>query len=161
MRLSPAKRLPWIRERGSRADRVVAVPPDDDTGGPSALTTAYRSRCVEGPCLPPCTAEAARARSNATIGFALSPLVSLVRSPQSRNQWGLSPQPVARLSVGHRQRMSVPARHYNQHRPHRALALRPPEQANRTAIPLRAAPDPQPKRKDLLRGLVHEYEHAA
>jgi putative transposase len=56
--------------------------------------------------------------------------------------------------------LRVYACHYNQHRPHRALALRPPEQANRTAIPLRAPPDP-PKRKDLLGGLIHEYEHAA
>jgi putative transposase len=56
--------------------------------------------------------------------------------------------------------LRVYACHYNQHRPHRALALRPPEQANRTAIPLRAPHDP-PKRKDLLGGLIHEYEHAA
>ncbi len=57
--------------------------------------------------------------------------------------------------------LRVYARHYNQHRPHRALALRPPEQADRTAIRLRAPPDLQPKRKDLLGGLIHEYEHAA
>jgi hypothetical protein len=78
---------------------VVAVPPDNDTGGPSASTTAYRSRVVESECLPPRTAQAAKARSNATVGFALSLLGSLVRSPQSRNQWWLWPQPVA-LSVG-------------------------------------------------------------
>jgi hypothetical protein len=48
---------------------------------------------------PPRTAQAAKARSNGTVGFALSLLGSLVRSPQSRNQWWLSPQPVA-LSVG-------------------------------------------------------------
>jgi hypothetical protein len=65
----------------------VAFPPDDDTGGPSASTTAYRSRVVESACLPPRTAQAAKARSNGTVGFALSLLGSLVRSPQSRNQW--------------------------------------------------------------------------
>jgi hypothetical protein len=48
---------------------------------------------------PPRTAQAAKARSNATVGFALSLLGSLVRSPQSPNQWWLWPQPVA-LSVG-------------------------------------------------------------
>jgi transposase InsO family protein len=51
--------------------------------------------------------------------------------------------------------------HYNRHRPHRALALRPPEQADRRATPLRAPPYAQLKRTDLLGGLLHEYEHAA
>jgi putative transposase len=52
-------------------------------------------------------------------------------------------------------------RRYNRHRPHRALALRPPEQADRNAKPLRAAPYAQLKRTDLLGGLINEYEHAA
>jgi putative transposase len=51
--------------------------------------------------------------------------------------------------------------HYNRHRPHRALALRPPEQANRRAPPLSAPPNPRIKRSDLLGGLIHEYDHAA
>jgi len=57
--------------------------------------------------------------------------------------------------------LRVYTRHYNQHRPHRALALRPPEQADRSATPLRAAPSAQLTRTDLLGGLIHEYEHAA
>jgi putative transposase len=51
--------------------------------------------------------------------------------------------------------------HYNQHRPHRALALHPPEQADGNPAPLRAPPYPQLHRTDLLGGLIHEYEHAA
>jgi hypothetical protein len=53
------------------------------------------------------------------------------------------------------------ARHYNRHRPHRSLALRPPEQAGANPKPLRAPPYPQLTRRDLLGGLIHEYEHAA
>ena len=52
-------------------------------------------------------------------------------------------------------------RHYNGHRPHRSLALRPPEQANRSATPLRTSPYPQLKRTDLLGALIHEYDYAA
>jgi transposase InsO family protein len=51
--------------------------------------------------------------------------------------------------------------HYNRHRPHRSLAFRPPEQADRSPTPLRAPPYPQLNRRDLLGGLIHEYEHAA
>src|SRR6266511_5814985 len=57
--------------------------------------------------------------------------------------------------------LRVYARHYNQHRPHRALALRPPERADRDPKLLRAPPYPQLNRTDLLGGLIHEYEHAA
>jgi hypothetical protein len=46
--VSPARSL----EPLSAVD--VAVPPDDDTGGPSASTTVCRPRVVAGPCLPPC-----------------------------------------------------------------------------------------------------------
>jgi transposase InsO family protein len=53
------------------------------------------------------------------------------------------------------------ADHYNRHRPHRSLALRPPDPASKSAIPLRAPPHLQLKRTDLLGGLIHEYEHAA
>jgi putative transposase len=41
--------------------------------------------------------------------------------------------------------LRVYARHYNQHRPHRALALRPPERADGNPTPLRAPPYPQLK----------------
>jgi len=53
------------------------------------------------------------------------------------------------------------ADHYNRHRPHRSLALRRPERSSRSAPPLRAPPNLQLKRTDLLGGLIHEYEHAA
>jgi putative transposase len=53
------------------------------------------------------------------------------------------------------------ADHYNRHRPHRALSLRPPEQADGDRAPLRAPPYPRLTRRDLLGGLIHEYEHAA
>jgi putative transposase len=57
--------------------------------------------------------------------------------------------------------LRVYTRHYNQHRPHRALALHPPEQADGNPAPLRAPLYPQLNRRDLLGGLIHEYEHAA
>jgi hypothetical protein len=49
--------------------------------------------------------------------------------------------------------------HYNTHRPHRALSLRPPASAaNMLAIP----PSPSSiKRCDRLGGLIHEYRAAA
>ena len=47
-------------------------------------------------------------------------------------------------------------RHYNEHRPHRALDLLPPN--GRDPTPLNAAACLQ--RRDLLRGLIHEYEAA-
>jgi transposase len=57
--------------------------------------------------------------------------------------------------------LRVYTRHYNQHRPHRSLAFRPPEQTDRSPTPLRAPPYPQLNRRDLLGGLIHEYEHEA
>jgi putative transposase len=51
--------------------------------------------------------------------------------------------------------------HYNRHRPHRSLAFRPPEQADKGPTPLRAVPHAQLSRRDLLGGLIHEYEYAA
>jgi transposase len=57
--------------------------------------------------------------------------------------------------------LRVYPRHYNQHRPHRALALRPPEQADGSQTRLRASASAQLNRRDLLGGLIHEYEHAA
>ena len=46
--------------------------------------------------------------------------------------------------------------HYNEHRPHRALRLLPPNGRNPT--PLNAAA--RVRRRDLLGGLIHEYEAA-
>jgi transposase InsO family protein len=48
-------------------------------------------------------------------------------------------------------------RHYNEHRPHRALDLLPP--SGRDPTPLNA-PD-RLQRRDLLGGLIHEYQAAA
>jgi putative transposase len=47
-------------------------------------------------------------------------------------------------------------RHYNEHRPHRALRLQPPD--GRDPTPLNAAD--RLHRHDLLGGLIHEYEAA-
>jgi putative transposase len=57
--------------------------------------------------------------------------------------------------------LRVYARHHNQHRPHRALALRPPDQADGHPTPLRAQAYRQLNRRDLLGGLIHEYQQAA
>jgi hypothetical protein len=57
--------------------------------------------------------------------------------------------------------LRVYARHYNLHRPHRSLALRPPEQPDKGATPSRAPPYPRLTRRDLLGGLIHEYDRAA
>jgi putative transposase len=49
-------------------------------------------------------------------------------------------------------------RHYNQHRPHRALDLIPPD----GPIPLtKTTATPHVRRRDLLGGLIHEYQAAA
>jgi putative transposase len=47
--------------------------------------------------------------------------------------------------------------HYNAERPHRALALVPPEAENAAARPVNA----EVERRDLLGGLIHEYRAAA
>jgi len=52
--------------------------------------------------------------------------------------------------------LRVYRRHYNEHRPHRALQLLPPN--GRDPAPLTAAADL--RRRDLLGGLIHEYEAA-
>jgi putative transposase len=52
----------------------------------------------------------------------------------------------------------VYVRHYNEHRPHRALGLVPPDRSTpvpQATLPLRV------QRRDLLGGLIHEYESAA
>jgi putative transposase len=53
--------------------------------------------------------------------------------------------------------LRVYRRHYNEHRPHRALQLLPPNGRNPT--PLNTTPD-RLRRRDLLGGLIHEYEAA-
>jgi putative transposase len=54
--------------------------------------------------------------------------------------------------------LRVYRRHYNEHRPHRALDLRPPD----SPIPLKQTTTTQHvHRRDLLGGLIHEYQVAA
>ena len=48
-------------------------------------------------------------------------------------------------------------RHYNEHRPHRALDLLPPSSRN----PTPPNPPNRIQRRDLLGGLIHEYHAAA
>jgi len=70
------------------------------------------------------------------------------------------------LILGRRQLehvLRVWVRHYNRGRPHRALDLRPPDSSGRNT-PLGADLTPQAlqvNRRDLLGGLIHEYELAA
>ena len=62
---------------------------------------------------------------------------------------------------GHLDRvLRVYVEHYNQHRPHRALALEPPHPAAGLRI---LAEDRRERvhRRDLLGGLLHEYQRAA
>jgi putative transposase len=57
--------------------------------------------------------------------------------------------------------LRVYIRHFNQQRPHRALDLRPPERGNRTdTSPTETLHPEQVRRRDLLGGLLHEYEAA-
>jgi putative transposase len=54
--------------------------------------------------------------------------------------------------------LRVYVRHYNGHRPHRALGLKPPDRSveARTAVPPLDV-----RRQDILGGLIHEYRIAA
>ena len=69
------------------------------------------------------------------------------------------------LILGRRQLdhvLRVYIKHYNQQRPHRALDLTPPETINRSPLATVATPHTfQANRRDLLGGLIHEYELAA
>jgi transposase InsO family protein len=67
------------------------------------------------------------------------------------------------LITGRRQLLRVLhhyVEHYNRHRPHRSLGLSAPERSERCrkAEPLVAG---QLRRRDILGGLIHEYDHAA
>ena len=65
------------------------------------------------------------------------------------------------VSRGHlEQVLRIYVQHYNQHRPHRALGLKPPNpSAGPTLVgePRRA----RVRRRDLLGGVLHEYQQAA
>lgn len=53
-------------------------------------------------------------------------------------------------------------RHYNQHRPHRALDLKSPDASTLPSVRGDSKPqDLRVRRRDLLGGLIHEYEIAA
>ncbi len=97
-----------------------------------------------------------------------------VRAPQARahaERWvsSLRRECLDRLLILGRRHLEcvvhVYAQHYNEHRPHRSLAQRPPL-AKPPPIDERAPiPEPLPlerlRRRDLLGGLLHEYELAA
>jgi putative transposase len=61
-----------------------------------------------------------------------------------------------RILILGRRHLRVYRQHYNEHRPHRALRLLPPNGRNPT--PSNAVA--RPHRRDLLGGLIHEYEAA-
>ena len=69
------------------------------------------------------------------------------------------------LIVGRRQLehvVRVYVRHYNRGRPHRALDLRPPDPSTRSSVRADSKPqDLRVRRRDLLGGLIHEYDVAA
>jgi transposase InsO family protein len=67
---------------------------------------------------------------------------------------------VGRQQLEHVLRVYV--RHYNRRRPHRSLNLEPPDTTARTSLRAESTPHPlQVSRRDLLGGLIHEYELAA
>jgi transposase InsO family protein len=67
------------------------------------------------------------------------------------------------LVVGRRHLQRVPwgyVNHYNRHRPHRALGLQPPDPPAAVMLLSRDQHD-RVHRRDLLGGLLHEYQQAA
>jgi transposase InsO family protein len=67
---------------------------------------------------------------------------------------------LARRQLEHVLRVYV--RHYNRQRPHRALDLSSPEASHHSAVRAESAPhDLRVSRRDLLGGLIHEYDIAA
>jgi len=57
--------------------------------------------------------------------------------------------------------VSVFVRHYNTHRPHRRLDLRPPQPPPSAPAPVTGSLEGRVQRRDRLGGLVHEYVVAA
>jgi putative transposase len=51
--------------------------------------------------------------------------------------------------------------HYNQHRPHRARNLRPPDADDTATVPVTDLAAARIRRRNILGGLIHEYERAA
>jgi hypothetical protein len=91
--------------------------------------------------------------------------VALSDSPDLQPDRVNEPYGLDRLLIFSRRKLEHVLRvytcHYNRHRPHRSLAFRPPERADSSPMPLRAPPYPQLTRRDLLGGLIHEYDYAA
>jgi len=61
------------------------------------------------------------------------------------------------LTVGGEIDRSLSARRFNRHRPHRSLALQPPEAPAAPDYP----PTPRIDRTEILGGLINEYKAAA
>jgi putative transposase len=53
------------------------------------------------------------------------------------------------------------AAHYNRHRPHRARNLRPPDAGDTASAPVTNLAAARIRRRNILAGLIHEYEQAA
>jgi putative transposase len=51
--------------------------------------------------------------------------------------------------------------HYNQHRPHRARNLRPPAAGDTATAPVTDLTAARIRRRNIIGGLIHEYERAA
>jgi putative transposase len=51
--------------------------------------------------------------------------------------------------------------HYNRRRPHRATNLRPPDSGDNATVPAATLVTARIRRRDVLGGLIHEYEQAA
>ncbi len=51
--------------------------------------------------------------------------------------------------------------HYNQRRPHRARKLRPPDSGSIVSDPISGLAAVRIQRRNVLGGLIHEYERAA
>ena len=65
------------------------------------------------------------------------------------------------VSRGHlEQVLRIYAQHYNQHRPHRAVGLKPPDPSAAPTL-VGEACRARVRRRDLLGGLLHEYQRAA
>jgi putative transposase len=56
--------------------------------------------------------------------------------------------------------LRVYTKHYNEHRPHRALQLAPPD-GDHSTVDANTRPTADLRRRDLLGGLIHEYKRAA
>jgi hypothetical protein len=140
--------------------RLARENPHWGTNGSSANCRALASPFRRLRCGRSSSAEAFRLRRSEASS--LGETSSANRRRLGRQRPSRVPRPAAHPQPPPaRALLRVYTRHYNQHRPHRALSLRPPEHADKSASSLRAPPYAQLKRTDLLGGLIHEYERAA